>query len=376
MQQARDKPASVTASRCTDRTIASRGNCWEINLNYSKIRQNLSIFMTLALRKFVMAIDMHLYRLVLLGSIAISALSRADGYGQSVFMPGWRIETSESEVAHGSKNSYPAWNLIDGDAKTTWVYSAKDYRKPAKMNKVGDETYFISFRPDNPVMLDELKLMTGYNKSESLYYKNSRPIEIAIYDGYPYDWKNNKSFLRSDPVRRLTLTDKPGDKSIRLPKRRYESLYVVITKIKPGVVDDLCVSEIAPRIGGINALPSLDSFMYSPGTGDSCGCGAAFVLHTPAGRSRLIANYEYPRFEFSPDRKYVAGLHSREDETTSAWVVNVKTGQRVWNRTLPKHTQSKEFLWTKTGLKIPYRQYFEQIQSDGRTVGSLVWKTK
>lgn len=319
---------------------------------------------------------MHLYRLILCGSIAISALSRADGYGQSVFIPGWHIETSESEVAHGRKNSYPAWNLIDGDAKTTWVYSAKDYRKPAKMNTGGDPTYFVSFTPDKPVMLDELRLMTGYNKSDRLYYMNRRPIEIAVYDGYPYDWKNNKSSLRPDPVRRLTLSDKPGEKSIRLPKRQYESLYVVFTKIKEGQVDDLCVSEITPRIGGMNALPDLNSFLYSPGTGEGCGCGASFSLHTPDGPSRLVANYEYPRFGFSPDGRYAAGLQSRDDDITSVWVVNVKTGQKVWNRTLPRDSQPEEFVWARNGLKIPYHRAYTATRNDNRITGNLVWKAK
>ncbi len=301
-----------------------------------------------------------------------------DGYNQTVILPGWTVETSERELPHRKPTKYPLWNLMDGNPKTTWVYGAQDYPKPiVKSDSLIPGYYYVAFRPDQPAMLDELRIMIGYNKSRDLYYRNSRPIEIAIFDEFPYTWGEPPSKFRVKPVRRLHLSDQPGDKSIKLPKKRYSALYVVFTTIAKGAIDDLCVSEITPRMGGVRAIPTPSSFLYTPGTGDDCGCGASLTLTTRFGKKLAVANNEDPRYSFSPNGRFLAGFKANSN-STNIWVYDLNSGRRLWTRTLSKGRRAYDLVWTKSGLTIPYGKYGPATLNSQSWIplGKFVWVSK
>jgi hypothetical protein len=110
--------------------------------------------------------------------------------------------------------------------------------------------------------------MNGYNKSEALFFKNSRVTEIKIFDSYPYDYPASGKVQRT-PLRTVALSDKPGMKSVRVPKKRYRELYVLFSGITKGHIDDLCVSEMMPRAGGHDLITYRGVMLF--GYGSDCG---------------------------------------------------------------------------------------------------------
>ncbi|MBA3726462.1 MAG: hypothetical protein H0W86_08420, partial [Armatimonadetes bacterium] len=280
--------------------------------------------------------------LVLLGHACFG-----DGLGHAVVTPDWTIETSE-DLANGTrgKGSYPVWQLVDRDPRTAWVYRANDYPKPKnehRQNFAGN--YWIKFEPSGSVWLDELRIRPGYQKTPSLWRKNSRPTQIQVFDRLPMEWNDAvKGWFLGKPMRTVDLADSMDEKSVRLPKRKYAELYVVFSKIERGAVDDLCISEMMPRAGGKDVIQPLTSFMYS--IGSDCGCSGAFWLTKPNGQKVATADYEYPRFSFSPDGRYVAGITDADNRPPRVWVAELARGKVVWSGRIPSNERPEELIWT------------------------------
>lgn len=219
--------------------------------------------------------------------------------------------------------------MLDGDPNTAWAYRGRDYPKPVKYN--GEDLpgrYFIAFErltpwltDPKPFFVDELRIMNGYNKSEELFFGNSRAIEIKIYE---HEWEES-SLLRT-----VKLSDTPGMKSVRIPARLYDSLDVVISKIERGKVDDLCISEIELRAGG-KPLFELGS-TYASSLGDSCGCGGTTELRNRAGKLLgTTSSFDSWGAGFSPEGDRYAGIDGR-----GLWVADARTGRVISRRKAPK----------------------------------------
>lgn len=194
----------------------------------------------------------------------VSCIASADEVRTGMHIPGWTIETSESLwVGHNGPGNYPVWQLFDNHPETTWCFRGLGYPHPTKREgmELSNEP-FIYLMPDKPVEIDEIRLMNGYNKSEKLYYQNSRALEIQIFDHQVWGGRLD---LDEKPIRTVTLSDRPGWKSIRLPKRKYEMLTIKVTGIKRGPINDLCLSELMPRDGGRDVIQRPNSFMYTEG---------------------------------------------------------------------------------------------------------------
>jgi hypothetical protein len=132
------------------------------------------------------------------------------------------------------------------------------------------------------------------------------------------------------------------------------------------------VSEIMPRAGGKNAIPTLHSFIYTRGS--DCGCCAVFELRKTTGPALAVANYEYPKFEFSPDGRFIAGF--RYGKVASwVWIADLKTGRKLWQKALPPKAQfDSSVRWSGAQLSIPYGRH--KPSGDWISMGKLVWKAK
>lgn len=194
---------------------------------------------------------------------ACASLVQADRVDTYLAAPGWRIQSSENLWAGSRHTSYPLTNLIDGDPKTSWVFSGIAYpvMTEAEHGQGVVKDVYVGIRFDLPTEVDEIRLMNGYNKDKSTFFKNSRITEIEVYDGTPWEGVQ--------PIRRVTLSDTMGMKSIWVPKRKYNQLFVRASKITKGQDDDICISEFMVRAGGGDVLKK--SKTYLEGSGSDCG---------------------------------------------------------------------------------------------------------
>lgn len=120
-------------------------------------------------------------------------------------------------------NTYHGYLTMDGDIKTCWAEGAPG-------QGIG-ENIRVDFK-DN-CKISGLNIWTGYQKSEDLFYKNSRPIAIRV--------------LGSDGSNEIyKIEDKMGKQRVDFKQPIYgDSLRIVIHKIAPGSkFDDTCIAEI------------------------------------------------------------------------------------------------------------------------------------
>ncbi len=202
--------------------------------------------------------------------LSIAGAIWADRINTRVETPDWSVESSECIWAGARHTSYPLWHLMDGRPETAWAFSGLAYPKltPEAKSAGVTEEFWIRFVPARPTAIDELRIMNGYNKSDAHFFRNSRVTEIKIFDSYPYEYSASGDVLRT-PVRTVALSDKPGMKSVRVPKKRYTELYVLFSGITKGQIDDLCVSEMMPRSGGRDLITYRGVMLF--GYGSDCG---------------------------------------------------------------------------------------------------------
>lgn len=67
-----------------------------------------------------------------------------------------------------SNKKYPPSNLFDNNLKTCWV---------SDFGKIKDSSIYIKIPKKNQFSID---IFSGYGKSKSLYFKNSRPKKIRV----------------------------------------------------------------------------------------------------------------------------------------------------------------------------------------------------
>lgn len=247
----------------------------------------------------------------------------ADSIPTSIQTGKWTVETSEGIWAGSRHTSYPIWNMLDGRADTAWVFSGLAYPTLSEEERgmgLRNEIY-VRLKPDRPVVIDELRLMNGYNKSDDLYFKNSRITEVKIYAEDPWDYPNGDPVLRK-PLRTVQLSDAPGMKSIVIPKRKYGELWVLVTGVKKGPVDDLCISEMMPRAGGRDLVALGGVMQYS--LGSDCGCSNTGAIYASDGRKLSEFDHSERLFESkSPDKRTLAIL----DPYQRLVVIDIATGR-------------------------------------------------
>ena len=127
--------------------------------------------------------------------------------------------SSSSTLANQGSTSYDAYNLKDWDPNTSWVEGESDY---------GIGEYFLVFPQENfdddrlPAVFEvPNRIYNGYQKSYSLWIKNSRVKKFKIYttdyymDEHYFDGEDYQSVY--EPVCYLILQDKMGGQYFDLP---------------------------------------------------------------------------------------------------------------------------------------------------------------
>ena len=265
-------------------------------------------------------------------AVCASASVLADHVNTAISFSGWTIESSEDLYAGSRHTSYPLQNLIDRKPETAWVYSGKDYPEPISGQGVdmnGD--YYFVISPETATWMDELRIMNGYNKSQEAFQKNSRAIEIQIFDNEsPYEWKDDPKVgyrIWHKPLRTVKLSDTLGEKSIWLPKKKYAHLTIRITGIKRGADDDLCLSELQLRAGGKDLIPF--SKVFETTAGDECGCGGAARLVRYDGQViGKVESEDWPGFNLT--KKLYTGIDQK-----SVWVADAIEGKKIRSVKIP-----------------------------------------
>jgi hypothetical protein len=168
----------------------------------------------------------------------------SDLQGPKIIFPNLTITTSER--SH-EQSSYPLYQIIDDNPKTTWVFTTDAYDE-GRNRSIQLE---IQFHDDTNIKT--IRMINGYSKSEDLYTKNNRITEVVITDDrnnrYEYDLEQTLSFqdiTMPEPVGYIKLTAK---KIVR--GSRY---------------DDTCISEIVLLdLSGEDILAGKEHFVFSSG---------------------------------------------------------------------------------------------------------------
>jgi hypothetical protein len=240
-----------------------------------------------------------------------------DGHGARIQWADWTIESGEGSTENHIHRGFPLTYLVDDDPSTAWVFSDKldPIYRPV-------DYHHITIWFEKPRFVDELRIMNGYNKSEELFRRNDRVVEMTV--------ANDRS--GNAIVRRVTLTDRMGWHSVRLPRREYDCLTVVFTELVRGRDDDLCISGIELRDGGVKLPWHLPAYvLYDPGGHCSCG-GDDWSIMSRTGKVRGA----FGDASHSPSGRYAAGVIWGRDDRAEMRVGDLETGETVYRwRGLP-----------------------------------------
>ena len=257
-----------------------------------------------------------------------------------VWWPAWTISSSE-ELFGGieySKNEYtpsfPLSYLLDGDAKTAWVYSAKSREFQSSFRS----RYALQLKPTKPVTVDGLRIMNGQNASRARFFGNKRVVKIRV------TMQSEKQKI----VRSFLLSDKMGFHNIALPRRKINSLMIEFVGFKSGNRDnDLCVSELQLlNLGQKIDFKMPRAVMFYDGLE---GCGVSYLLR---GNTMLdgIGLDDGSSDEWSANGRYVAGLSGGGGDQSKAylWIADAWRGKIV--RRI--HKDSSIYNWRGNRLQL------------------------
>lgn len=135
----------------------------------------------------------------------------------------------DSVLDASDAGDYGPWNLFDGEANTAWVEGEKDVG-------VG-QILTVTFPSESDVT--GLVITNGYNKSERLFERNSRPKALRLH------------FSGGDQ-RDVTLADRMGAQSIAIDPPGFALLVTVeILSVYPGSkYKDTAISELTFKTSG------------------------------------------------------------------------------------------------------------------------------
>ena len=248
----------------------------------------------------------------------------ADGHGAEITWPGWTIESGEEgEPERRIHTSFPLTYLVDDDPATAWVFSDK-----LEPDWNPTDYHYITIRFERPRRVDELRIMNGYNKSEELFWRNDRVTELRVKTG---EWHKDTQQYNEPIIRTVALTDRMGWHSIRLPRREYDRLTIVFTKLVRGRDDDLCISGIELRDGGEKLPWHLPQYVLFQSAGCNCG-GDYWSIMSRTGKLRGA----FGDGAQSPSGRYVAGVIWKREDRMELQVGDLQTGETIYRWKLPK----------------------------------------
>ncbi len=154
---------------------------------------------------------------LILFTILFSSVVYADPSFQRIVTPGCEIYSSD---LHYKITKYPLYNLCDNKKNTTWVFTTDSFTKTK--NK------WINISSNE--LINSIKLINGYSKSEASYYANCIITKISIVTGL-----DSKEY---------TLQKTLDFQTIALEKPTNSLKIHIIDIIKGKKYDDICISEL------------------------------------------------------------------------------------------------------------------------------------
>lgn len=251
--------------------------------------------------------------LAIFSSFAHAAPSR-------VWWPQWKIQSSEElwEEVERKYSSYPIPLMLDGDAKTAWVYSAtsKEFDKSTFGSRYG----FV-LTPSTPITLDSLRLMNGQNFSRARFFANHRAVKVRVTQELP-----DKKKI----VTETKLSDTMGWHSIKLPRHKIKSLKVEFLDFRKGNSknSDVCISELELR----DKSKKIDwrmprALMFYDGLE---GCGASLLISRNGKVLDSIAIDEGYDDQWNSSGRYVAGFSGGGNANGEhLWVADIEAGKII-----------------------------------------------
>lgn len=279
--------------------------------------------------------------LSLLIASTLAATALADYDPTRIQWKGWQVVSSEDRYAGSIHRAYPLTHLFDGNPSTTWAYSGKGVSSDWKSGFPGK--YSIGLRPDKPIVLDQVWIMNGYNKSEELYRKNSRFLRLAVYEGVY--WQETRTL-----VAKVDLEERMGWHKVSIPRKAYEGLTLVLEDVRLGPAKDICVSELALYDRGAKIDMKMPAAVVAS-DGSECGCCSTAGPMTRGG-TYLATEDEYTSgtTQTSPNGARIAGVGKR-GAGYEAFVVDAGTGKLLRRIALAKF-DSYELAWQGPDLVV------------------------
>lgn len=231
-----------------------------------------------------------------------------------VWWPQWNIQSSE-ELSSGTKySSYPIPLMLDGDAKTAWVYSAKS----TEFDKsIFGSRYGFVLTPSTPVTLDALRIMNGQNRSRARFLANHRALKIRV---------TQELTDKKKVVTEAKLADAIGWHNIKLPRHKIKSLKIEFLDFKRGNSknSDICISELELIDKGKKIdwrMPR--AVMFYDGLE---GCTSSLLISRNGKMIDGIASDVGYADEWNSSGRYVVGLNGGGNYV---WIADVWTGKII-----------------------------------------------
>ena len=134
------------------------------------------------------------------------------------------MRASATSFLKEPNQTYPASQAVDGDIKTCWVEGVPGYGHNEGIDIVFDDVYDVK----------GFNIWTGYQKSEDLFYKNTRPVGFMVRSSDGYSQYHE-------------IKDSMGMQRVEFKKPvKARSILITMMEFRPGSkYEDSCISEIS-----------------------------------------------------------------------------------------------------------------------------------
>lgn len=148
----------------------------------------------------------------------------------------WTIQSSEAPGEEdATSRRFPHFklaHLMDNNAATPWVFRGQG-RKDVFSPSWGTR-HALMFSREEPIVIDEIRLMNGYNKRPDLFKRNDRVVKIGIA-------------ANGTKIKTAILSDKMGWHSVSIPRRKMNDIVIELVGVRKGEGkdNDICLPELA-----------------------------------------------------------------------------------------------------------------------------------
>lgn len=228
------------------------------------------------------------------------------------------IHTNE-ELWLGQKyTGYPASYFFDSNLSTPWVFKGQVDSEAYKSEfgpraEYGDQIYDLSVAFENERWVGEIRIVPGYAKDATTWHRNNRIRRIRVFAGF------NREMLLAE----VELPDEMRWHSIRFPKVKVGVITLQPIEFYRGPDDDVCVSELEIRTGGVRiGLDSRRASLVNAGGG--CCCTQQFwAINRHGTRLKVFDTGEgFPNATISKDGKWIAGTRVSKTNLIELFVID------------------------------------------------------